>query len=378
MCLFWIVGFIKGSFSTGDWVLKFDGEPSCLTRILLTRFCWFNPLTSGEILCLDTGMKNRVTQRDIAKEAGVDVSTVCLCLNGHPRISEQTRNRVRAIAERLGYRPDPALSAIAASRWSKNRSDTGRVLAFVADDLKAAEPELKLYLRGVCSRAEALGYRVDPFSLRDYPSADALNRVIRARGIRGMILGQSRHELPLELFDQSCVPEVHCGYLRDVPGDMVRPDLRMAMSKLLEKLLLNFDRIVCFLPVEKELRSDQVLLGAALAHARMSPKGRIRVLTPPPAFTKPHLEALCKLSPDAVVTINELQSAKITMNGRQGDAVVHTLHTLPPFEGKQGADLRLEDVGRASVSLLELKLRHQPLADESFGQNLLVEPSILP
>ncbi|MDF3128180.1 LacI family DNA-binding transcriptional regulator [Kiritimatiellaeota bacterium B1221] len=322
-------------------------------------------------------MKNRVTQRDIAKEAGVDVSTVCLCLNGHPRISEETRDRVRAIAERLGYRPDPALSAIAASRWSKNRSDTGRVLAFVADDLQAAEPELKLYLRGVCSRAEALGYRVEPFSLRDYPSAEALNRVIRARGIRGMILGQSRHELPLELFDQNSVPEVHCGYLRDVPGDMVRPDLRMAMSKLLENLLQNYERIVCFLPVEKELRSDQVLLGAALAHARMAPRGRIRVLTPPPIFSSGSLDKLQKWMPDAVVTINELQSAKLQTETALGDAVIHTLHTLPPFTGKQGADLRLEDVGRASVSLLELKLRHQPLADESYGQNLLVEPSLL-
>ncbi|MCY0880097.1 MAG: LacI family DNA-binding transcriptional regulator [Firmicutes bacterium] len=44
-----------------------------------------------------------ITIRDIAKMAGVSVSTVSKALNDSPSISEETKNRIRAIAEAHGY-----------------------------------------------------------------------------------------------------------------------------------------------------------------------------------------------------------------------------------------------------------------------------------
>lgn len=46
--------------------------------------------------------------KDIAKQAGVAISTVSYALNGSPQVSEKTRQRVFEIAEELGYVPNLA------------------------------------------------------------------------------------------------------------------------------------------------------------------------------------------------------------------------------------------------------------------------------
>ncbi|NJC68532.1 LacI family transcriptional regulator [Planosporangium thailandense] len=49
----------------------------------------------------------RATIRDVAREAGVSVTTVSHALNGKGTASEATRRRVLAVAERLAYRAHP-------------------------------------------------------------------------------------------------------------------------------------------------------------------------------------------------------------------------------------------------------------------------------
>jgi DNA-binding LacI/PurR family transcriptional regulator len=53
-------------------------------------------------------MTERVSIRDVAREAGVSVTTVSHALNGKGRLNVDTRRRVREVADRLGYRPNPA------------------------------------------------------------------------------------------------------------------------------------------------------------------------------------------------------------------------------------------------------------------------------
>ncbi|GAX06047.1 LacI family transcriptional regulator [Secundilactobacillus pentosiphilus] len=47
-----------------------------------------------------------VTIRDIAKHAGVSVSTASRALNNHPKISQKTRDKIKAIADEMGYLPN--------------------------------------------------------------------------------------------------------------------------------------------------------------------------------------------------------------------------------------------------------------------------------
>ena len=54
----------------------------------------------------------RVSIRDVAREAGVSVTTVSHALNDKGRLHPETRARVREVAQRLGYRPNPAARSL--------------------------------------------------------------------------------------------------------------------------------------------------------------------------------------------------------------------------------------------------------------------------
>jgi DNA-binding LacI/PurR family transcriptional regulator len=61
-------------------------------------------------------MMGRVSIRDVAREAGVSVTTVSHALNGKGRLHPSTRQRVREVADRLGYRPNPAARSLVSGR----------------------------------------------------------------------------------------------------------------------------------------------------------------------------------------------------------------------------------------------------------------------
>ena len=51
-------------------------------------------------------MKKRITLKDVAREAGVSYQTVSKVLKGQGTVSPETRARIQAVVQRLGYRPN--------------------------------------------------------------------------------------------------------------------------------------------------------------------------------------------------------------------------------------------------------------------------------
>ncbi len=54
--------------------------------------------------------------RDVARTADVSVATASLALNGQPGVAEETRRRIVAVAERLGYHANPQAQALRRGR----------------------------------------------------------------------------------------------------------------------------------------------------------------------------------------------------------------------------------------------------------------------
>ncbi|NNN33220.1 LacI family DNA-binding transcriptional regulator [Streptomyces sp. S3(2020)] len=73
----------------------------------------------------------RPTMKDIARHAGVSQSAVSFALNGRPGVSDDTRERVRQVAEELGWRPSTAARALS----GEGAATVGFVLARPADTL---------------------------------------------------------------------------------------------------------------------------------------------------------------------------------------------------------------------------------------------------
>jgi LacI family transcriptional regulator len=80
-----------------------------------------------------------VTIRDVARECGIALSTVSNALAGKPYVSKETRQHVKEVAERLGYRASSVARAL-----RTNRSFTIGVL--IADVANPAFPD---FVRGV-------------------------------------------------------------------------------------------------------------------------------------------------------------------------------------------------------------------------------------
>ena len=54
--------------------------------------------------------------KEVAKHAGVAISTVSKVLNNYPNISEVTRKKVNATIEELGYVPNAVAAALSSKK----------------------------------------------------------------------------------------------------------------------------------------------------------------------------------------------------------------------------------------------------------------------
>jgi LacI family transcriptional regulator len=61
-------------------------------------------------------VKKKVTIRDIGNKLGLSAMTVSLALRDHPRISKETKDRIRAAMDKLGYKPNQVARALATGK----------------------------------------------------------------------------------------------------------------------------------------------------------------------------------------------------------------------------------------------------------------------
>lgn len=135
----------------------------------------------------------RVTQLEVARAARVHRTTVSLALADNPRIPAKTKARIKRIAEKLGYTPDPMLSALIAYRTKRRPVAFHGTLAWLGNtelgyDWKLV-PHFRDYYDGATERARACGFQLEAF---DFNTPDMQSRrmagILRARNITGVLL----------------------------------------------------------------------------------------------------------------------------------------------------------------------------------------------
>ncbi|GAB2462840.1 LacI family DNA-binding transcriptional regulator [Promicromonospora xylanilytica] len=123
-----------------------------------------------------------VTVHDVAKAAGVSISTVSRALSAPERVAADTRERVTRVAAELGYRPNHAASGLRMGRT--------HAVGLVVPDLE--NPYFASVTKGVQARARAEGYEV--FVADSDEDADAEPELIGALAARtdGVIVTSPR------------------------------------------------------------------------------------------------------------------------------------------------------------------------------------------
>src|SRR5262245_23068709 len=88
------------------------------------------------------------TLKDIAKVAGVSAQTVSCVINDTGSVSEEVRERIRRIADQMGYLPNKSAQAM--------RTGRSRTLGLVVSDMR--NPFIPALARAVEQAAAEAGY----------------------------------------------------------------------------------------------------------------------------------------------------------------------------------------------------------------------------
>lgn len=137
---------------------------------------------------------------DVAARAGVSRTLVSFILDGKPGASDETKQRVLAVAEEIGYRPDSAARLLARTR--------SKTLGVLMDVHQLFEAEL---VTGIYPAAEKLGYEVLlAANLADRDESVPVDSLLSHRCGALIMLGpRSTHEYLAELAER--IPVVVVG-----------------------------------------------------------------------------------------------------------------------------------------------------------------------
>lgn len=127
-------------------------------------------------------INKQINIKDVAKAAGVSVSTVSRVLSGNPRISDQTKQKVMQIVKDFGYKPH----AIAASLATSRSNSIGIVIPD-SDNEFYSTTFFQEALRGISAAASESGYDVliSPGKPSEYV---AVKNLVESRKVDGIIL----------------------------------------------------------------------------------------------------------------------------------------------------------------------------------------------
>ena len=134
------------------------------------------------------------TYQEIAVACAVHVSTVSRALSKHRGIPLRTAERIRSVAERMGWRPNPLASAYMAHLRSTHSPSFKATLGLVLGrplplscDFETVN--LKRMVEAFKQRAAEYGYKTDLFSLVDPAMAGSrLDRALSSRNIPGIVI----------------------------------------------------------------------------------------------------------------------------------------------------------------------------------------------
>lgn len=133
-----------------------------------------------------------VSIKDVAKHAGVAISTVSKVLNDYPNVSEATRIKVNRAVEELNFVPNSVAAALSSKQ-------AGRVALLINSNMKTnAIDEIDMrYISGALNKAMELNLDVITlfFFMFQNKTAEEISRYLESQSIAGIIIyGMSKED----------------------------------------------------------------------------------------------------------------------------------------------------------------------------------------
>lgn len=313
-------------------------------------------------------MPRKITLKDVASEVGVHPATVSKALNNHPKIPESTRERIRQAAQRLGYTPDPLLSALShyRRRSSTSSEKTHGLLAFVTSWPKEHNLTYqwgqRYLLPAVKKAAQQRGYRLDYINMAtEGLSGERLSKLLYARGVTGVIVAESPTLKRLKGLNESqfCfvgigggieAPNLHC-VVTNPYGSMWT-----AIQTLKQR---NFTRMGFLIQHWQDARTQYQWSAAyttALRHHKLSELEAFYDESDSPAEIQAWVQ---RIQPDVILHYSDQRlnnMPPLPKTPSRGPVLINL--NLPNQEKGAGIHQNLGQVGQTVVDILGAKIQH--------------------
>lgn len=293
--------------------------------------------------------------REIARIAGVSHSTVSRALRNNPHISLPTRERIQKIAAENGYRPHPMVSKLMAQLPHVRHQSRSTIALITCWKNWERVNFLKQMHQGTLERSDALGFKLEEFSLYEYKmSAKRLNGVLHARNIEGVIIFPfDREHRQIEL-DWQHFASVYIGrFLRHPNINRISTSYYANMLLALNHLKsLNYQRIALALTTEMRLRSEDAYVAAYSAYQRDIPhKLRMPILV---TSSTPEADSQRTVAGEFEYTDQlESQATVDWLRKHQADAII--TNSTPRLETLTRGGIKIPDeMGYASLDCTNL------------------------
>lgn len=241
-----------------------------------------DPRASGRLWDVETPhpMK-RISMKDIAEAAGVSRMTVSYALRNAAKIPAGTKARIRALAEQMGYHPDPLIQRLSSHLAEARRSAFVGCIGYVTSDRVAgAWQHIPAYRRAFATgveRARQLGYRLEEFWVgAPGMTGGKLSRIMAHRGIQGVILAPVPGGVGAPALDWKRFSVVAMGYslARLKVHRAVNHQLNTGIEAIKQAENLGYERISLCVEQDQNKRVNHAWEQALLFHQSRIPASR--------------------------------------------------------------------------------------------------------
>jgi LacI family transcriptional regulator len=326
------------------------------------------------------------TQDAIAIKASVSRSTVSRALKNHPSIPEATRKRILQIAEEMGYRENPFVTAnmqrVRGSRARRSQAIIAFLTPFALERWFAPVQSYRKIYESAKARAHELGFELDPISLVDQElDSHRCNDILIARGIDGVLVAPFENPFMRLRLDWNRFSVATLGFAH------VQPRFSYAAANHYYNMCLAFRRLQ---------RMGYRRIGLALperanryAQGTFEAAYRLYSGNQPPACRIPHFapeklgdwnaDKFCKwlkkCQPEAVVHLTSDVPTWLTDAGFDipNDIGLATLSRHGTKEGVSGVDQHSELVGAAGVQIIAEQLTLNQRGIPAYPKAIFIE-----
>lgn len=323
------------------------------------------------------------TLRELAKLAGVHHTTASRALRGHAGIPAATRDRIRALAKKCGYKQHPFISAWMSHRRAAQGPSRAVKIGFLVRMSNRrtwqSTESFTRYYQGAAARAEELGFAFEEFWLGAPGMTQArMNRILHTRGVDGIIVGSSAMARSSLRLDWEQFAAVAQGF------SLVRPALSFSANDyahtiglaLRELRHLGYRRIGYFIPPVVDARWSPYGPGAYLVYQQQIPDSdRVAAFSGDVKKKQDFQRWVQHERPDAILALGTeveqwLREMRLRIPADIG--VVYADWNQRETGHGAGVDHQLETAGAAAVDLLATQLQTNERGLPSIPRAVLV------